>query len=101
MQRSRKILFLADAGPLVGGGHVMRCLTLAGVLQDLGASCVFMAPPAVAAVVKTFAKPGVELIACTAETMVGRPAVCPVTRLWSITMVCNPATRCGFGPVGY
>ena len=77
MQRSRKILFLTDAGPLVGGGHVMRCLTLAGVLQDLGASCVFMAPPAVAAVVKTFAKPGVELIPCTAETMV--EAACSVS----------------------
>ena len=77
MQRSRKILFLTDAGPQVGGGHVMRCLTLAGVLQDLGASCVFMAPPAVAAVVKTFAKPGVELIPCTAETMV--EAACSVS----------------------
>jgi UDP-2,4-diacetamido-2,4,6-trideoxy-beta-L-altropyranose hydrolase len=77
MQRSRKILFLADAGPVVGGGHVMRCLTLAGVLQDLGASCAFMAPPAVAAVVKAFAKPGVELIPCAAETMV--EAACSVS----------------------
>lgn len=77
MQRSRKIVFLADAGPRVGGGHVMRCLTLAGVLQDLGASCAFMAPPAVAAVVKAFAKPGVELITCTAETMV--EAACSVS----------------------
>jgi UDP-2,4-diacetamido-2,4,6-trideoxy-beta-L-altropyranose hydrolase len=36
-----------------------------------------MAPPAVAAVVKTFAKPGVELIPCTAETMV--EAACGVS----------------------
>ena len=77
MQRSRKILFLADAGPQVGGGHVMRCLTLAGVLQDLGAQCVFMAPPAVAAVVKAFAKPGVELIPCAPDAMV--EAACAVT----------------------
>ena len=70
MQRSRKILFLADAGPQVGGGHVMRCLTLAGVLQDLGASCAFMATPAVAAVIKTFAKPGMETIPCAPDAMI-------------------------------
>ena len=77
MQRSRKILFLTDAGPQVGGGHVMRCLTLAGVLQDLGAQCAFMASPAVTSVVKAFAKPGMELIPCTPETMV--EAACSVS----------------------
>jgi len=77
MQRSRKILFLADAGLQVGGGHVMRCLTLAGVLQDLGAQCAFMASPAVLGVVRAFAKPGIDLIPCTAETMV--EAACEVS----------------------
>lgn len=77
MQRSRKILFLADAGPQVGGGHVMRCLTLAGVLQDLGASCAFMATPAVAAVIKAFAKPGMEMIPCESDAMV--EAACGVS----------------------
>lgn len=77
MQRSRKILFLADAGEQVGGGHVMRCLTLAGVLQDLGASCAFMASPAVTAVIRAFAKPGMELIPCAPETMI--EAACEVS----------------------
>jgi UDP-2,4-diacetamido-2,4,6-trideoxy-beta-L-altropyranose hydrolase len=51
---SPRILFLADAGPSVGGGHVMRSLTLARALQDAGATCAFLATPEVAAVLDTF-----------------------------------------------
>jgi UDP-2,4-diacetamido-2,4,6-trideoxy-beta-L-altropyranose hydrolase len=50
-----RILFVVDAGPLVGGGHVMRSLTLAGALQARGAACVFLAPPPVATVLDAFA----------------------------------------------
>ena len=53
-QPSPRILFLADAGPTVGGGHVMRGLTLARALQDEGAACTFLAAPAVAAVLDAF-----------------------------------------------
>ena len=49
-----RILLLADAGPQVGGGHVMRSLTLARALQDDGAACVFLATPAVRAVLEAF-----------------------------------------------
>ncbi|MBO9559998.1 MAG: UDP-2,4-diacetamido-2,4,6-trideoxy-beta-L-altropyranose hydrolase [Caulobacter sp.] len=49
-----RILFVANAGPAVGGGHVMRCLTLARALQDDGAACAFLATPAVAAVLEAF-----------------------------------------------
>jgi len=49
-----RILFVADAGPTVGGGHVMRSLTLARALQGEGAACAFLAPPAVAAVLDAF-----------------------------------------------
>src|SRR5258708_38518142 len=49
------ILFVVDAGPAVGGGHVMRSLTLAGVLEAQGASCRFVAPPAAAAILAAFA----------------------------------------------
>ena len=34
-----RILFVVDAGPVVGGGHVMRCLTLAQALEAQGAGC--------------------------------------------------------------
>lgn len=52
---SPSILFVVDAGPQVGGGHVMRSLTLAGVLTAQGASCRFVAPPAVGAILAAFA----------------------------------------------
>ena len=48
------ILFVVDAGPTVGGGHVMRSLTLARALQADGARCAFLAPPAVTAVLAAF-----------------------------------------------
>jgi len=37
-----KIAFRADASFEIGTGHVMRCLTLAGALQDKGATVVFV-----------------------------------------------------------
>jgi len=54
MSRPR-ILFACDAGPQVGGGHVMRSLTLARALAERGAACAFLAPPPVAAVLDAFA----------------------------------------------
>ena len=42
-----RILFVVDAGPEVGGGHVMRSLTLARALEPKGASFAFLAPPPV------------------------------------------------------
>jgi UDP-2,4-diacetamido-2,4,6-trideoxy-beta-L-altropyranose hydrolase len=59
MSRSPRILFLADAGPAVGGGHVMRCLTLAQALRRAGAECAFAATPAVAGVLDVFAGAGI------------------------------------------
>ncbi|WP_165190527.1 UDP-2,4-diacetamido-2,4,6-trideoxy-beta-L-altropyranose hydrolase [Caulobacter soli] len=54
MTPSPRILFVADAGPRVGGGHVMRSLTLARALEEAGAACAFVAPPAVAGVLDAF-----------------------------------------------
>lgn len=52
---SPSILFVVDGGPAVGGGHVMRSLTLAGVLNAQGATCRFVATPPVAAILAAFA----------------------------------------------
>lgn len=50
-----RILFVCDAGPAIGGGHVMRCLTLAGALTALGAEAAFLATPDTAPVLDAFA----------------------------------------------
>lgn len=43
-----RILFVCAAGPSVGGGHVMRSLTLARALEARGATCAFLVSPEVA-----------------------------------------------------
>lgn len=55
MTASPRILFVADAGPDVGGGHVMRSLTLARALQERGAVCAFRSHPQGDAVLDIFA----------------------------------------------
>ncbi len=55
-----RVLFLADCGSEVGGGHVMRCLSLATALMHRGAVCAMLATPAVSAVLDAFANPGIE-----------------------------------------
>lgn len=55
------VLFVVDAGPNVGGGHVLRSLTLARALEAHGASYSFVAPAVVAEVLGVFA-PGVAQI---------------------------------------
>jgi len=50
-----RILFVVDAGPSVGGGHVMRSLTLARALEAQGARAAFVGPPAVSELLDPFA----------------------------------------------
>jgi UDP-2,4-diacetamido-2,4,6-trideoxy-beta-L-altropyranose hydrolase len=50
-----RILFVVDAGPTVGGGHVMRSLTLAKALEAQGATYAFVGPPAVSDLLDTYA----------------------------------------------
>jgi len=57
-----RILFVVDAGPTIGGGHVMRSLTLARALEAQGAAYAFVGPPALAGFLDAFA-PDAERIA--------------------------------------
>jgi UDP-2,4-diacetamido-2,4,6-trideoxy-beta-L-altropyranose hydrolase len=66
-QTSPRILFAVDAGPAVGGGHVMRSLTLARALEAQGATCAFLAPPPVARVLAAFAPDIAQTAAASTE----------------------------------
>lgn len=61
MNRRPRILFFADGGPEVGGGHVVRCLTLARALSER-ADCAFVAPPVVRRLIETFGPAGIEAL---------------------------------------
>ncbi len=57
-----RVLFLPDFGTTVGGGHVMRCLTLANELVRNGASCGFVLLPEAQSIFATFASRAVEVV---------------------------------------
>jgi UDP-2,4-diacetamido-2,4,6-trideoxy-beta-L-altropyranose hydrolase len=63
----QRILFVVDAGPKVGDGHVMRALTLAGAMGAQGATCTFMGPPQVSALLESFAPGAGRLAAASTE----------------------------------
>lgn len=37
-----RIAFRADANPFLGSGHVMRCISIATALKDIGVQCLFI-----------------------------------------------------------
>lgn len=49
-----RILAFPDCGPRIGGGHVMRCLTLARALADRGCAVAFAANPMAQGVLEAF-----------------------------------------------
>lgn len=50
-----RILIVVNAGPEIGGGHVLRSVTLARALAAQGATCRFIGPPAIDAILDAFA----------------------------------------------
>ncbi len=78
-----RVLFLADSGPDVGGGHVMRCLTLAGALARSGVLCAFVATPETAALLDAFAGPEImRLDAQAGEAPVVAAQAVSLAELW-------------------
>jgi UDP-2,4-diacetamido-2,4,6-trideoxy-beta-L-altropyranose hydrolase len=56
-----RIVFLPDFGPSIGGGHVMRSLTLARALRERGARCAFAVGKETARMMRPFAGDDVEI----------------------------------------
>src|ERR1019366_3039675 len=77
------ILFVVDAGPAVGGGHVMRSLSLASALAAQGATCQFVSPPAVETILTAFA-PETRRTAATSPSLVDIAQVAKAERFDAI-----------------
>ena len=56
------IVFRADADPAIGGGHVMRCLTLAQEMQQRGADVVFVCKEGTAGTAPALARFGITCL---------------------------------------
>lgn len=50
------VLLAPASGPDVGGGHILRCLSLAHSLRQAGADCAFFVEPYGAEIIKRFSK---------------------------------------------
>jgi UDP-2,4-diacetamido-2,4,6-trideoxy-beta-L-altropyranose hydrolase len=57
-----KILFRADARPELGGGHIMRCLSLAQTLKSRGAQIAFACAPGSVELVPALARSGFDVL---------------------------------------
>ena len=73
-----RIVFLPDYGPAVGGGHVMRSLTLAGALASKGAYCAFAVEEETAVRARTFAATPVDIWPTDPACWPGDPVVCVI-----------------------
>lgn len=58
---THRILFVVDGGPRIGGGHLMRCRTLAEALRARGARTDFVVPSGAAAIAASVLGGGWEL----------------------------------------
>ena len=70
------IVFLPDYGPAIGGGHVMRSLTLARALQAKGARCAFAVGEETARMMQPFL--GDDIVLWDADAWPDQPSVAVV-----------------------
>lgn len=72
-----RILMRADARPELGGGHIMRCLSLAHALDDRGVSIAFACAPGSADLVPALTRAGYSVLDATG------PADAPYPASWT------------------
>ena len=61
-----RVAFRTDASLQIGNGHIMRCLTLADVLRDRGAECIFICRPHAGNLMSLIASRGYQALALPA-----------------------------------
>ena len=91
-----RVLFVADCGDQTGGGHVMRCLSLAQALLARRAACAMVATPAVAKVLDAFADARLERLAAPEGPLHGLvEAAREAAALWAPTVIVVDHYRLG------
>jgi UDP-2,4-diacetamido-2,4,6-trideoxy-beta-L-altropyranose hydrolase len=68
-----RIAFRCDASDQIGGGHVMRCLTLANALSDAGAKVIFVAAETPDVLASRIEDAGHQLVRIAAAPELERP----------------------------
>jgi UDP-2,4-diacetamido-2,4,6-trideoxy-beta-L-altropyranose hydrolase len=67
MSKPRHVVFRADADRQIGGGHVMRCLTIAAGLRQRGWDCAFASKPETELTTPALQQAGYRIIAVEGE----------------------------------